>query len=80
MFEKGKIYALDIKTELDHRKGKVFKGDQSKKEDLDRVILEIKKANIIIDDGSHLPEHQLFTFNYLFEKLLDFDVYILLKI
>ena len=78
MFEKGKIYALDIKTELDHPKGKVFKGDQSKKEDLDRVILEIKKANIIIDDGSHLPEHQLFTFNYLFEKLLDFDgIYII---
>ena len=25
---------------------------------------------IIIDDGSHVPEHQLISFNYLFKNLL----------
>lgn len=36
------------------------------------------KCRLIIDDGSHVPEHQLLTFNYLFDKCLTFGgVYII---
>ena len=70
-FTNAKIYGMDIDHEFDHKKGKIFKGDQSSKKDLDLIIREIKSSDFIIDDGSHVPEHQLFTFNYLFEKLLN---------
>jgi hypothetical protein len=78
MFKKGKIYGMDIDHEYDHEKGKIFKGDQSSKKDLDKIINEIKNVDIIIDDGSHKPEHQIFTFNYLFNTMLKFDgIYII---
>jgi hypothetical protein len=78
MFKNGKIYGMDIEVNYVHEKGEIFKGDQSNAEDLDRIINIINKASIIIDDGSHKPEHQLFTFNYLFEKLLIFGgIYII---
>ena len=72
MFNNGKIYGMDIGVGFVHDKGEIFKGDQSNSHDLDKIINSITKADIIIDDGSHVPEHQLFSFNYLFEKLLVF--------
>ena len=78
MFKNGKIYGMDIEVNFVHEKGEIFKGDQSNQDDLDRIISIINKANIIVDDGSHKPEHQLYTFNYLFEKLLAFGgIYII---
>lgn len=77
-FVNAKIYGMDIDHEYEHKKGKIFKGDQSKKKDLDMIINEIKTSDFIIDDGSHVPEHQLFTFNYLFDKLLNYGgIYII---
>jgi 23S rRNA U2552 (ribose-2'-O)-methylase RlmE/FtsJ len=73
MFKQGKIYGMDIDHEYEHEKGKIYKGDQSNRKDLDRIIKEIKIVDIIIDDGSHKPEHQLFTFNYLFQNFLNMD-------
>ena len=78
MFRFGKIYGMDITKGYVHEKGEIFKGDQSNKNDLDKIIQEIKTANVIIDDGSHVPEHQLFTFNYLFKRMLNFGgIYII---
>lgn len=78
MFPKAKIYGMDIGHEYEHPKGKVYKGDQNSKNNLNKIIKEINNANIIIDDGSHKPEHQLFTFNYLFNNLLsDGGIYII---
>jgi hypothetical protein len=77
-FTNAKIYGMDIDHEYEHEKGKVFKGDQSKIEDLNKIINEIKVCDFIIDDGSHVPEHQLLTFNYLFDNLLNFGgIYII---
>jgi hypothetical protein len=70
MFKNGKIYGMDINLEFKHPKGEVYKGDQSNKKDLKRVTKLIKSADVIMDDGSHVPEHQLISFNYLFNKLL----------
>lgn len=69
-FTNANIYGMDINLEYDHKKGKIFKGDQSKKKDLQKIVQTIKNAEFIIDDGSHKPEHQLITFNFFFDKLL----------
>lgn len=77
-FINGKIYGLDINKEYTHEKGKVFKGDQNDINVLTKITKEIGKCMVIIDDGSHVPEHQLLGFNYLFEHCLDFGgVYII---
>lgn len=77
-FSRAKIYGMDIGHEYDHSRGKVFKGDQSKLADLKKVVKQIKHSDFIIDDGSHVPEHQLLSFNYLFENLLNYGgVYII---
>lgn len=70
-FNKGKIYGLDINEEYIHLKGKIIKGDQSDVNVLQSLVQDIGKCNVIIDDGSHVPEHQLISFNYLFENCLD---------
>lgn len=70
-FVNGKIYGLDINKEYTHEKGKVIKGDQSDINVLIKLTKEIGKCMVIIDDGSHVPEHQLLGFNYLFEHCLD---------
>ena len=50
----------------------VFKCDQSSLIDLKMLIekLERKKVELIVDDGSHVPEHQILSFNFLFKNLL----------
>ena len=70
-FPLARIYGIDIGNGFMLERGEVFKGDQSDDIFLEGVIRKIgTKANLIIDDGSHKPEHQLDTFVYLFEKLL----------
>ena len=77
-FTNAKIYGMDIDHEYDHDRGKIFKGDQSKKTHLAKIVKAIKTSEFIIDDGSHVPEHQLLTFNYFFKNLLEFGgVYII---
>ena len=77
-FTKAKIYGMDIEHEYKHEKGIIFKGDQSKIKDLNKIIDIIKKSDFIVDDGSHVPEHQLLTFNHLFENLLNYGgIYII---
>ena len=77
-FTNAKIYGMDIDHEYDHERGKIFKGDQSKKTHLAKIVKAIKTSEFIIDDGSHVPEHQLLTFNYFFKNLLEFGgVYII---
>jgi hypothetical protein len=49
----------------------VLNGDQSSEDDMDFIIDFTKKSKLIIDDGSHNPLHQINTFNYLFDKLLE---------
>jgi hypothetical protein len=64
------VFGLDIQREIFNDDVKIFKGDQSNINDLINVVNQIPKCDIIIDDGSHVPEHQLKTFYYLFENLL----------
>ena len=49
---------------------RIFIGDQSDEKFLDEVVAAVGQADIIIDDGSHIPRHQIKTFEVLFYKLL----------
>lgn len=69
-FNKGLIYSMDITEERYQDRGIMYKGDQSNPNDLKRMIDMIGTCDIIIDDGSHHPQHQIDTFNYLFTNML----------
>ncbi|WP_156428321.1 class I SAM-dependent methyltransferase [Novosphingobium sp. FSW06-99] len=74
------IVGLDILADCRKFAGgnvRIFIGDQSDPAFLDDVIAAVGQADIIIDDGSHIPYHQIKTFEVLFYKLLkDGGVYI----
>ena len=71
-FNKAVIHAIDINTEeFISDRIKLFKADQSSLSDLERVSKAIREpVQFIIDDGSHVPEHQVISFEYLFKNLL----------
>ena len=67
-----KIYGIDINLAAEGDRYKIYKCDQSKLNELEAVVQQIpEKLSFINDDGSHIPEHQILTFNILFEKLLE---------
>lgn len=79
LFPQAFIYGLDIGCESTGARHQVLKCDQSNvKELLDvRSLLASQKVFFINDDGSHIPEHQLLTFNTLFPILQEGGVYII---
>jgi hypothetical protein len=70
-FPNASIYGLDIDSSYNDARGYIFKGDQTDINLLNDIIHKIKSASIIIDDGSHNPNHQLISFYHLFENLLE---------
>jgi len=78
-FPFGKIFSLDIydKSALQENRIKIFKGSQVDKNFLDKVIEVTGEIDIIIDDGSHINEHVIETFNLLFPKLKDGGIYVI---
>lgn len=78
-FNKGTIAGMDIRDlsafqETDERV-KIFKGDQSKFEDLDQ--LSSMEFKLVIDDGSHKAEDILFSFDYLWPKVIPNGWYVM---
>lgn len=69
-FKNANIFGLEIQQEYKDERINVVKGDQSNIIDLKNLVKITKKCDVILDDGSHVPEHQLISFNYLFEKCL----------
>jgi hypothetical protein len=53
------------------------RADQGSAEDLAALCAEEGPFDIIIDDGSHLSRHQLFTFGHLFDALKDGGIYVI---
>ena len=77
-FPDAMIYGLDINIAFETDRAKIFKGDQSDPDVLKEILNETGKFHIIIDDGSHVPEHQLACFNFLFHEGLEYGgVYII---
>jgi hypothetical protein len=79
LFPNAFIYGMDIGHAYSGERFDVIKGDQSNIADLNRVKDTIQNKNVffINDDGSHIPEHQLLTFNTLFPSLCEGGVYII---
>ncbi len=70
-FPNARIFGIDIESEFENERTKVFKGDQSDTEFLEQIVSKInEKTDLIIDDGSHHPDHQVITFCHLFQNLL----------
>ena len=66
------IFVMDIGHEFKDELGEVIKGDQSNINDLIHVGKVCGELDFIIDDGSHHPEHQIMSFDYLFTNNLKF--------
>jgi len=67
------ITGIDIEQKditINHRT-KIYQGSQVDEEFLQKVIDERGSFDIIIDDGSHLPNHHIQTFNFLFRNGLN---------
>jgi len=81
LFPNAYIYGLDIDiSDVGHRYS-IIKGDQSNTEHLvylnSIISTQTKPLFFINDDGSHIPEHQLLTFNTLFPTLQEGGIYII---
>lgn len=78
-FTKGEIYGVDIydKTQLEEGRIMIKQGSQVDSLFLESLSEEAGGFDIIIDDGSHLNEHIIFTFEVLFPKLKDNGIYVI---
>lgn len=75
----AKIFSLDIYDKSIHEEKniKIFQGDQTDVDFLEIISNEIGIIDLIIDDGSHINEHVIKTFNFLFPKLKDGGIYVI---
>lgn len=78
-FPKCELSIMDIDHEFETETYKVYKGDQSKVEDLERVKNIVGGVDLIIDDGSHHPRHQFISFTYLFKNMLNNGGYYIIE-
>jgi len=78
-FPEGKIYGIDINecSYLDNNRIRTFVADQGRVNDLEAFVkaAEGTDFDIIIDDGSHRPDHQQVSFSYFFKKLKSGGLY-----
>ena len=79
LFPNAFIYGIDINFKKNGDRYEVFKADQSKTNELNLIKKKLENKNLffINDDGSHIPEHQLLTFNILFPLLDNNGIYII---
>ncbi len=80
-FPNARIFGIDIDEkcrELGGNRRRIFIGNQSDTVFLNRCIAEIGcNIDIVIDDGSHIPAHQIKTFNTLFPVLSSHGIYVI---
>lgn len=77
-FPKARIFGVDLydKTPHNGKRIRTFRGSQVDSRFLDFVIQEMGVVNLIIDDGSHINEHTIFTFQHLFPRLATGGTYV----
>lgn len=78
-FPKANIFSFDIYDKSPHEESRIriFQGSQVDALFLDEVLQQTGELDIIIDDGSHVNEHVLFTFHCLFPKLKSGGIYVI---
>lgn len=84
IFKNAHIYGIDkeikeISNVSNKDKHTILQADQSNTNDLKKIKSMLMDKNIffINDDGSHIPEHQLLSFNILFPILVEGGIYII---
>lgn len=77
-FPYAKIFSLDIydKSPQEERRIKIFRGSQVDLDFLQSVCDRAGEFDIIVDDGSHLNEHVITSFEFLFPKLKPGGIYV----
>lgn len=75
VFPNSKICGIDIRN-LSSSVGKVWVGDQKDEKFLDSVNSNEGPFDIIIDDGSHMMDDQIKTFEFLFPKMNPGGIYL----
>ena len=78
-FPKAQIFGIDIhdKSALEENRIRIFHGSQSDPTFLEQVIATIGTIDIVIDDGSHINEDVIFSFNSLFPSLSKTGIYVI---
>lgn len=77
-FSRAKIFSFDIydKRGLEQSRIKIWQGSQIDPEFLQTIVKEAGGFDIIVDDGSHLNEHVIKSFEILFPLLNDNGWYV----
>lgn len=78
-FPRAQVVGLDIDDRTSVAAGRVhaYRGDQTDPVILDRIFADFGDIRVVVDDGSHRPEHILKTFALLFPRLPDGGVYVI---
>jgi len=76
-FPNANIHGLDIhdKSAFEEPRIKIFRGSQADPDFLKQVAAQIGRLDVIIDDGSHINEHVLASFQTLFPLLAENGIY-----
>jgi hypothetical protein len=77
-FPFGRIFAFDLHDKSIHeeRRIKILQGDQYESEFMTKLISLLPELDMIIDDGSHINAHVIFSFEKLFPRLKDGGIYV----
>lgn len=73
------IVGMDIDDnckQFEEEQIEIFIGDQNNPNDLAKLVEKYQNFDIIIDDGGHINEHQINTFNFLFDYLNSGGIYL----
>ncbi|SDC84176.1 Cephalosporin hydroxylase [Algoriphagus faecimaris] len=78
-FDRAEIHGIDIydKTQLEEGRIKIKTGSQVDQAFLESLSDSVGGFEIIIDDGSHINEHIIKSFEILFPKLKDGGIYVI---
>jgi hypothetical protein len=77
-FPFGKIFSLDIydKSFFEESRIKIFRGSQIDEALLNNIFARIGAPDIVVDDGSHVNEHVIKSFEIIFPKLKTGGIYV----
>jgi demethylmacrocin O-methyltransferase len=78
-FPRAHIFGIDIadKSSHDEKRIKTFRGSQVDESFLAGVLEQTGPLDIIIDDGSHVCEHVIKSFEFLFPRMKEPGIYVI---
>lgn len=78
-FPRANVFGIDIhdKSLHDGARVRTFRGSQADESFLRQVARDIRRLDVVIDDGSHMNDHVLTSFRTLFPLLAQNGVYVI---